>query len=281
MAAIRLVPSLPTSFKTTSLSSSSSPKFPCLLHSHSRKIPLVSSSSSLSTSSKRLFSTLQALVNGESVVADQEIDSEASSDESDEDIGGFKLKKQTTPCELYVCNLPRSCDIAELVEIFKPYGTVISVEVSKNPETGISRGCGFVTMGSMTSAKNAIAALDGSDVGGREMRVKFSVDMSSSRRNVETQNSSPTKNIIYETPFKVYIGNLAWAVKPEELRNEFSKFGTVVSARVLYDRKAGKNRAYGFLSFSSAEESEAALSLNGKDYRGRVLIVRKGVERQE
>ncbi|KAL6005790.1 hypothetical protein ACLOJK_032043 [Asimina triloba] len=33
------------------------------------------------------------------------------------------------PCELYVCNIPRSCDTAELLELFKPYGTVQSAEV--------------------------------------------------------------------------------------------------------------------------------------------------------
>ncbi|RWW32896.1 hypothetical protein GW17_00002408 [Ensete ventricosum] len=33
------------------------------------------------------------------------------------------------PCELYVCNLPRSCDISKLLDLFKPYGTVHSVEV--------------------------------------------------------------------------------------------------------------------------------------------------------
>ncbi|EEF47060.1 31 kDa ribonucleoprotein, chloroplastic [Ricinus communis] len=281
MATIRLVPSLPSSFRTPTLPSLPFPKFSCFLQSHSREIPLLSSSSSLwpANKSKRVFAIL-ALVNEESVVA-EEVDREENENESEEDELGRQLKKQPRPCELYVCNLPRSCDIAELVELFKPYGTVISVEVSRNPETGISRGCGFVTMGSINSAKNAIAALDGSDIGGREMRVKFSVDMNSGRRNPEPLSSAPTKNLFYESPFKVYVGNLAWTVKPEELRDQFSKFGTVVSARVLYDRKAGKNRAYGFLSFSSTKERDAALSFNGKDFRGRILVVRKGVERED
>lgn len=38
-------------------------------------------------------------------------------------------KRHTRPCELYVCNLPTSCDIAELLEMFKPFGIVLSVEV--------------------------------------------------------------------------------------------------------------------------------------------------------
>ncbi|KAA8516225.1 hypothetical protein F0562_019404 [Nyssa sinensis] len=176
---------------------------------------------------------------------------------------GWASKNPIRPCELYVCNLPRSCGISELLDIFKPYGTVQSVEVSRNAETGISRGCGYVTMSSMEEAKVAIAALDGSDVGGREIRIRFSADMNTKRKNLEALNSAPNKNLIFESPYKVYVGNLAWSVRPEDLRNLFSQFGTVVSARVLHDRKGGKNRVYGFLSFSSAAESEASMSLNG------------------
>ncbi|CAI0424975.1 unnamed protein product [Linum tenue] len=100
----------------------------------------------------------RAILNEESVV-------------TEEISGGFsgsRLKKEIRPCELYVCNLPRSCDIPQLVEIFKSYGTVVSVEVSKNPETGVSRGCGYVTMGSQSCARKAMCSLDGS------LRKKFS-----------------------------------------------------------------------------------------------------------
>lgn len=72
-----------------------------------------------------------------------------------------KQNRRPKPCELYVCNLPRSSDIPDLMEMFKPHGTVFSVEISRSPATGLSRGCGYVTMGSIESAKAAISALDG------------------------------------------------------------------------------------------------------------------------
>lgn len=200
---------------------------------------------------------------------------------SEGSLSNQEVKKLARPCELYVCNLPRSCDIAELVEMFKPYGTVLAAEVSRNPETGISKGCGYVTMGSINSAKVSITALDGSDVGGREMRVRFAVDMNSKKRNLNNLHSSPKKNIIYESPYKVYVGNLSWDVKPGDLRNLFSRFGTVVSAKVLNDRRAGKSRVYGFLSFSSAAERDASISLDGTEYNNRKLVVREGLERSE
>ncbi|CAK9328706.1 unnamed protein product [Citrullus colocynthis] len=210
----------------------------------------------------------------EEVIVESDVKSEGR-------VSNQEVKKQARPCELYVYNLPRSCDIAELVEMFKPYGTVLAAEVSRNPETGISKGCGYVTMGSINSAKVSIAALDGSDVGGREMRVRFAVDMNPKKRNLNNLHSSPKKNIIYESPYKVYIGNLAWDVKPGDLRNLFSRFGTVVSAKVLNDRRAGKSRVYGFLSFSSAAERDAALSLDRTEFNNRKLVVREGMERNE
>ncbi|GFY90172.1 RNA-binding (RRM/RBD/RNP motifs) family protein [Actinidia rufa] len=170
------------------------------------------------------------------------------------------------PCELYVCNLPRSFGISELLDMFKQYGPVQAVEVSRNPDTGLSRGCGFVTMTSVDDAKSAMAALDGSDVGGREMRVRV---------------SKPKKNLVFESPYKIYVGNIAWRVKPEDLKSHFSQFGTVSSARVLHDRKGGKNRVFGFVSFSSPAECEDAMSLNGTEFFGRTLLLRQAVSKNE
>ncbi|XP_024985693.1 28 kDa ribonucleoprotein, chloroplastic [Cynara cardunculus var. scolymus] len=186
----------------------------------------------------------------------------------------FEFRNSFKPFELYVCNLPRSCGIPELLNQFETYGTVQSVEVPRNVETGISRGCGYVTMSSLNEAKAAIAALDGSDVDGREMRVRFAADMNSKWGSAVT-SSRPQKNLVFESPYKVYAGNLAWSVKPEDLRNHFSQFGTVVSTTVLHDRKGGKNRVYGFLSFSTPAELEAAMSFDGTEFYGRTLKLRE------
>ncbi|KAL1220692.1 RNA-binding protein CP31B [Cardamine amara subsp. amara] len=192
------------------------------------------------------------------------------------------VMKKPRPCELYVCNIPKSYDIAQLLEMFQPFGTVLSVEVSRNPQTGESRGSGYITMGSINSAKIAIASLDTKEVGGREMRVRYSVDMNpGARRNPQVLNSTPKKILMYESQYKAYVGNLPWFTQPDGLRDHFSKFGTIVSTRVLHDRKTGKNRVFAFLSFTNIEERDAALSLNGTEYEGRRIIVREGIEKSE
>nr|GEU29736.1 28 kDa ribonucleoprotein, chloroplastic [Tanacetum cinerariifolium] len=132
-------------------------------------------------------------------------------------------------------------------------------------------------MSSLDEAKAAIAALDGSDVDGREMRVRSSVDMNS-KWGSTVSSSRPQKNLVFESPYKMFAGNLAWSVKPEDLRNHFSQFGTVISTTVLHDRKGGKNRVYGFLSFSSSSELEAAMSLDGTQFYGRTIKLREVVK---
>lgn len=95
------------------------------------------------------------------------------------------------------------------------------------------------------------------------MRVKFSIDMVSGRKNVEALNSSPKKNIVFESPYKIYVGNLSWSIRAQELMDYFSQFGTVVSTKVLHDRKRGKSRAYAFISFSTLDEVMVAAEANG------------------
>lgn len=93
--------------------------------------------------------------------------------------------------------------------------------------------------------------------------MRYSADLFSRKRNQDALNTAP-KNIVVEGPYKAYVGNLPWSVKPEDLRAHFSRFGTLVSARLLYDRKKGKNRVYGFISYSTPGELDSALSSNGE-----------------
>ena len=72
--------------------------------------------------------------------------------------------------KIYVGNLAWSATEAELRDLFSPYGTVHSVAVITDRDTGRSRGFGFIEMDE-DGAKKAIAELDGRDLGGRDLRV--------------------------------------------------------------------------------------------------------------
>ena len=69
---------------------------------------------------------------------------------------------------IYVGNLPYSVDRDELREIFAAYGEVAAARIVNDRETGRSKGFGFVEMADDAQARQAIEALNGSDIGGRK-----------------------------------------------------------------------------------------------------------------
>ncbi len=78
--------------------------------------------------------------------------------------------------KLYVGNIPFSTTDDELRQLFESHGNVISARVITDRETGRSRGFGFVEMEDASAAENAQKVLDGSDMGGRSLRVNEAQD---------------------------------------------------------------------------------------------------------
>jgi len=72
---------------------------------------------------------------------------------------------------LFVGNIPHSTTEAELRALFEPHGAVERVSVVTDRDTGRSRGFAFVEVTDAGAADKAVAALDGSDLGGRPMKV--------------------------------------------------------------------------------------------------------------
>ena len=78
--------------------------------------------------------------------------------------------------KLYVGNLPFSTTQDELQGLFERFGSVASAAVIMDRETGRSRGFGFIEMDEASAADEAIRELDGSDFGGRSLRVNEAND---------------------------------------------------------------------------------------------------------
>ena len=73
--------------------------------------------------------------------------------------------------KLYVGNLSYQVDNAALEQEFAAHGTVESTNVVTDRATGRSKGFGFVEMSSDSEAQAAIAALNGTEIGGRVIKV--------------------------------------------------------------------------------------------------------------
>ncbi len=72
---------------------------------------------------------------------------------------------------LYVGNLPHSASEAELRDLFAAYGQVDKVSLVTDRDTGRSRGFAFVEMADSGEAEKAIAALNGTELGGRTLNI--------------------------------------------------------------------------------------------------------------
>ena len=73
--------------------------------------------------------------------------------------------------KIYVGNLAFETTEAEINELFSQHGEVNEVTLITDRETGRSRGFAFVEMRNDQNAKDAIGALDGTDLGGRNLKV--------------------------------------------------------------------------------------------------------------
>lgn len=79
----------------------------------------------------------------------------------------------------------------------------------------------------------------------------------------------------------IYVGNLAWAVDSDALRDTFEQHGEVASARVIMDKFTGKSKGFGFVEMPNEDEGNAAIEkLNGCELNGRPLRVNRSEPKQ-
>ena len=73
---------------------------------------------------------------------------------------------------------------------------------------------------------------------------------------------------------KLYVGNLPYSVRDEDLQQAFSAHGSVTSAKVMMERDTGRSKGFGFVEMASDAEAQAAISgMNGQALGGRSLVV--------
>lgn len=73
---------------------------------------------------------------------------------------------------------------------------------------------------------------------------------------------------------KLYVGNLAYSLRDNDLEQAFSQFGTVTSAKVMMERDTGRSKGFGFVEMGSDAEAQAAINgMNGQPLSGRSVVV--------
>jgi RNA recognition motif-containing protein len=80
----------------------------------------------------------------------------------------------------------------------------------------------------------------------------------------------------------IYVGNLAYSITDDDLREAFAAFGEVERASVIMDRDTGRSKGFGFVEMPDNSQAEAAINgLNEKDLSGRPIRVNEAKPRED
>ncbi|MFZ5591556.1 MAG: RNA recognition motif domain-containing protein [Bacillota bacterium] len=78
----------------------------------------------------------------------------------------------------------------------------------------------------------------------------------------------------------LYVGNLPWGTSADELQQVFSRYGEVISSRIITDRETGRSRGFGFVEVADEAAEQMIAALNGSELGGRTITVNEARERE-
>ncbi|CAM8913650.1 unnamed protein product [Rhodiola kirilowii] len=162
---------------------------------------------------------------------------------------------------VFVKNLSESVDHEKLEDKFKEFGNILSCKVGTS-EDGSSKGYGFVQFETEDAANSAIKMVNGTDFHGKKIYVGPHVR--------KADRALPNPDDQYTN---LYVKNLDVDITEEELREMFSKFGTISSPVISVDEH-GSSKGFGFVNFVKPDDARRAVeAMNGLQLGSKVLYV--------
>ena len=157
-------------------------------------------------------------------------------------------------CRLYIGNLSWDVRWQDLKDYFATVGRVVRADVEE--ENGKSKGWGIVEYSTAGEANEAMMRLNDTELKGRPVHVREDREAgreagtSMSRSNVERpQPGTRPRPTATAMGCKVYVGNLSWEVKWQDLKDYFKSVGFVVKADVMEETDTGRSKGIYWLTF--------------------------------
>lgn len=164
---------------------------------------------------------------------------------------------QNPPATLYIGNLDENVHEEQLYAHFSKFGTIHSVKIVKDRNSGKSRGFGYVNFFNIKDAENARMLSQYEKIGKKPIRILHKGD----------PRQKPEANL--------FVKNVDTSVTFKELHNYFSKCGPVISVKIAYD-KTGNSLGYGYVQFEKPEDADKAIEeLNGTKLKEQDIGVEK------
>eukprot|EP01137_Pigoraptor_chileana_P027704 Opistho-2@10600 len=182
---------------------------------------------------------------------------------------------------VYVKNLAPEIDESKLREKFEAFGPITSLTIMRDAENK-SKGFGFVCFDGHESASKAVEGLNGVEIDGKPIFVSRA--QKKAERDAELRQKHEALKAERMNKYQgvnLYVKNIDETVDDERVRQEFSAFGNITSAKVMRDDK-GNSKGFGFVCFSSAEEATKAVTeMNGRIIVSKPLYVALAQRRDE
>ncbi|WJX18061.1 hypothetical protein P8452_07905 [Trifolium repens] len=192
-----------------------------------------------------------------------QFDSEESANDAIQKMNGSTVGDK----QIYVGKFIRKNITKEhLQEKFSSFGKIISLAIAKDGN-GLSKGFGFVNYDNPDDARRAMEAMNGSQFGSKNLYV--------ARAQKKVEREQILHHLFVEKckGSNIYVKNIDDSVSDEELRNQFSACGTILSAKIMRDDK-GISKGFGFVCFSTLDEAVKSVnSFNGCMFHGKPLYV--------
>jgi len=181
---------------------------------------------------------------------------------------------------IFIKNFGDQLDEEKLVELFSKYGKITSSKLEVD-ENGKPKGFGFCSFETPEEAEAAVQNLNGYTVGDKQLYVgrfqKKNERVSEIKRRKDLQRQERMNK--YQG-VNLYIKNLDDTIDDERLRKEFSKFGTITSAKVMSE--GGRSKGFGFVCFSAPDEATKAVTeMNGSIVGSKPLYVALAQRKEE
>lgn len=177
---------------------------------------------------------------------------------------------------VYVKNIPPSFTQEAMVKLFEQFGELGNSLLRMKDDGSANLGFGFVSFKTHEQAMAAVSALHNTEIDGVTLFVGRAQKKNERERELKAKFEAmrEEKAKKYAAGCNLYIKNIDESVTEDMLRQEFSKFGAIVSAKIMLDAVTHRSRGFGFVCFTSAEDATKAVTENNKKmFHGMPLYV--------
>jgi len=159
---------------------------------------------------------------------------------------------------IFLGNLSYECDEEAIRAAFADCGEIKSLRLMKD-DAGASKGFGYIEFADFAASAAAIRK-DNMELCGRNVHLDYAQPRIE-RAPVASSPRAPTN----PPSSTLFLGGLSYKATTDDIRAAFNHFGTITDVRITIDRDTSRPKGFGYVSFSTVEEAQAALSaMNGQ-----------------